>query len=816
VPKSERLGLGYLTLAALALGGAAAMGSVASLSHGWPGQFFELSAFRTMRPIHVTLSIGWIFLAYMGALHFFVPRVCRTEWHSPTLARLQILLIAGAGAAAPISYLFGKFSGREYLAFVPAISAILMAGWIVFLINFFLTIRKLPRPWPVYLWMWATGLVIFPITFAEGHLWLIPFFRDNIARDLTVQWKSYGALIGSWNHVVYGLSIYMAERISGDERIGRSRLAFAFYWLGLANLMFGWAHHTFQIPQAMEIRVVAFAMSMTEWTILAHMLWTWAPRGEVSDDPARGAAALFLRSANVWIGVNLCFALLISVPMLNALTHGTPATIAHAMGTTIGINTFILLSCLAYILVGRSAVSAAGVRFLRRVVPWSNICLAGMFLSLLAAGGVKGKAMLVDHASFYSAMESARPYLRAFSISGIGLGIGLLAVAIYLLTLIRARVGAPAPWPQTARLFPKPAYSLFVFGLASLPWWIPAHRPPEPPMMSGYPEGEDETCRKGREIFSREGCWKCHGGDSTALDAPDLRREGPAWSAGWHAAHLFDPRLCRATSTMPHFSHLFQEGKPTADGSALIGYLLQIQRSRARQLSASLDAGLEPTAGRPDPMKGHMLYQKHCSSCHGPTGGGDGPASGFFGSESLPRNLTLGLFRNRSTRDAPTDQDLWLTITHGMPGSAMAGFRDLGAQDRHDLVAYVRTLSRRASDRDPAHVPPAPPPTPELVARGMRVATEARCAQCHGSDWKGLHGPTVGLEWTDESGRPVPHSTDVTSGIFKSGSTPSRLYRTLFYGRGGAPMPCYLEMIPQEQDRWALVHYVRSLYSNGP
>lgn len=796
--RTQRLATPYLALAALALGVGAAFGAVASLCHGWPGGAFELSAFRTLRPMHVTASVGWIFLAYLAALHYFVPVVCKTEWRSPALARLQFGLLVAAALGSPVTFLLGKFSGREYVAFVPAISLLIVAAWLAFLANFFLTVRKLPRPWPVYLWMWATGLVLFLLTFIEAHLWLLPYFRDNIARDLTVQWKSYGELVGSWNLVVYGLSIFMAEKISGDERIGRSRLAFAFYWLAVANLMFGWAHHTFQVPQSLAIRWVAFITSMTEWVVLAHMLLTWDRRSQPAADPARGVAQLFLRSANVWIGINLCLALLISVPALNALTHGTHVTIAHAVGATIGINTMILLSCVFYILVERTG-RTAGFRIL---VPWVNVCLAGLFVSLLVAGSIKGKEMLLNQLSFYSAMEAARTFLKIFAISGIGLAIGLVALAARAVFLLRAAPVPAAAWSASTLPIPRLAYAVAVLVVPALPWWLSPPPTPEPTPMALYPRGEAPRAARGRAIFAREGCWKCHTAPG-AFNAPDLLQDGPAWSEGWHAAHLWDPRLCRSDSVMPHYPHLIEQ----AESAELIEYLKQLQRERARVLSASLE-GTRSTTGRGDAARGATLYRAHCASCHGDEGRGDGPAARFFSGEVRPRDFTIGVFRNRSTEDFPTEDDVWRTLTHGMPGSGMAAFHNLSDHDRRDIAAHVRGLSGRP---DNSPVPVSNAANPALVERGRKVFDRVGCAVCHGQDLMGLDAARHGFSWTDESGRPVPRSTDLTSGIFKSGSGPERLYRTLFYGRGGAPMPWYAEMIPDETDRWALVEYLRSI-----
>ena len=55
-----------------------------------------------------------------------------------------------------------------------------------------------------------------------------------------------------------------------------SKLAYSLYFLGLFNLMFGWAHHTYLVPSQTWIRTFAYIVSMTELLlILGKILWDW-------------------------------------------------------------------------------------------------------------------------------------------------------------------------------------------------------------------------------------------------------------------------------------------------------------------------------------------------------------------------------------------------------------------------------------------------------------------------------------------------------------------------------------------------------------
>ena len=70
--------------------------------------------------------------------------------------------------------------------------------------------------------------------------------------------------------------------------------------------------------------------------------------------------------------------------------------------------------------------------------------------------------------------------------------------------------------------------------------------------------------------------------------------------------------------------------------------------------------------------KGKIVYERSCMLCHGADGKGDGPAGWFIGrfSSPHPRDFTVENFKLRSTAsgEMPTDQDLFRTVTQGIPG----------------------------------------------------------------------------------------------------------------------------------------------------
>ncbi|PKL95337.1 MAG: cytochrome C oxidase subunit I [Gammaproteobacteria bacterium HGW-Gammaproteobacteria-8] len=443
-------GVRFMRLGLLALAAGMLFGVIGSFQFLFPDFLREL-LFTKTRPLHVSLVIAWIFLAAVGGIYAHLPRRCSLPlaWRSAATLHYWIFLLTGLLILA--CYLAGQFGGREYFEYPAVLSIPVFLSWILFGANYFHTVRRCRDPWPVYYWMWGTGIIFFLITFIEAHLWLIPFFRDNMVREIIVQWKSFGAMSGSWNMLVYGTAIFVASRIGENPALARSRLAYSLYFLGLFNLMFGWAHHTYLVPSATWIRTFAYAVSMTELLILGKILWNWRASLLEYQKHKYCNAYRFLFAADIWVFINLVLALIISVPAFNLVTHGTHITVAHAMGSTIGINTMILLASVFYVIrdeLPHKVYSGCG-RPLTIGYWTANLSLAVFFLALIAAGLGKG---LYDGDSFQVMMETIRPALLVFAVAGIALMCSLWLIiwhAWRLLGLVVA-AGSLQAQPETA------------------------------------------------------------------------------------------------------------------------------------------------------------------------------------------------------------------------------------------------------------------------------------------------------------------------------------------------------------------------------
>ncbi|MCP4976286.1 MAG: cbb3-type cytochrome c oxidase subunit I [Maribacter sp.] len=426
----------FITFALVALLFGILFGLFATVQYIDPDFLKEYVPFSKMRPFHVTSIISWIILCATGSIYFFISKVEKIPFSLPKLPMIHLIVFFLTGIGIYISYITGNMEGREYFAFTPILLAPILIGWVLFGINYFITIRKNIINWPVYYWMWGTGIIFMIYHLCEAHLWLIPSFREHFIKDMSVQWKSYGSFVGSWNMLVYGIGIYIMSKIKKDESVARKKTVFFFYFLGLINLMLGWAHHTYIIPTEPWIRSLSYVVSMTEWIVLVHIIYSWKKSLSLKNKQDNCMAYKFLMAADFWVFLNIILALLVSIPAINFFTHGTHITVAHSMGTTIGINTTILFASVFFIV---SKIRNEILTFKNFKISYYlfNVSLL-LFLSALFYAGVKRSNWMyfTKDLPFSELQDSLYSTYIVFLIFGVCLVVAISYLATVLLKIV--------------------------------------------------------------------------------------------------------------------------------------------------------------------------------------------------------------------------------------------------------------------------------------------------------------------------------------------------------------------------------------------
>ena len=221
--------------------------------------------------------------------------------------------------------------------------------------------------------------------------------------------------------------------------------------------------------------------------------------------------------------------------------------------------------------------------------------------------------------------------------------------------------------------------------------------------------------------------------------------------------------------------------------------------------------------------QGKSIYFKRCSFCHGLLGDGNGPAADYL--DPRPRDFTLGTFKFRTTQsgELPLDEDLFRTVSRGLPGTGMQSFdsdlikNGLSEQERWAVIFYIKTFAQEFAD--PEFDPVATgmvvslpqnraPYNDETIARGKEVFEKAKCWECHGKQGRG--NGQKSFDRTDDWGFPIRIRNVTHPWKIKAGIEVEDIYMRFSTGINGTPMPSFVKALTEEE-RWYLANFIKSL-----
>lgn len=243
--------------------------------------------------------------------------------------------------------------------------------------------------------------------------------------------------------------------------------------------------------------------------------------------------------------------------------------------------------------------------------------------------------------------------------------------------------------------------------------------------------------------------------------------------------------------------------------------------------------------------QGEQVYRRNCEQCHGVQGDGAGLAAQYL--TPRPRDYRKGVFKFNSTGygNKPRRDDLLRIVRQGIVGTSMPSFQRLTKSDLEAVVDYVIALSRRgelqallilqadsdgelpdgaadeladvvvgqwraAAEETVEPVTKEPPFDAASVAAGKEIFLKRECFKCHGRDGRG--GLAGGIEVGKDAWGNVTAAADLTSGMLHGGHRPIDVYRRIYCGINGTPMPEFKNLLADEPDSfWHLTHYVLHL-----
>jgi mono/diheme cytochrome c family protein len=228
---------------------------------------------------------------------------------------------------------------------------------------------------------------------------------------------------------------------------------------------------------------------------------------------------------------------------------------------------------------------------------------------------------------------------------------------------------------------------------------------------------------------------------------------------------------------------------------------------------------------------GKRIYFTKCVWCHGVEGAGDGPAADRLWPR--PRNFNQGTFKIRHTasgelplfdsrKPTPGQNDLFETVTHGLPGSAMPSWDGiLTEEQRLQVLSFVTSQlvkERKFDDKTTEtqtilqldSIKPIPS-SKESLEKGAQLIVDKKCIECHGVNGRG-DGNAFNLK--DDWGFAIQpanwHKCWNFRGSRRDPYNVKNIFRTFSTGVNGTPMPSFADSTTIEE-RWHIANFVNSL-----
>ena len=577
-------------------------------------------SFARLRPLHTNAVIfAFVGNAMFAGIYHSTQRLLKARLFSDALSKIHFwgwqLIIVSAALTLP----FGITSSKEYAELEWPIDIAIAAMWVVFAINFFGTIvKRRERHLYVAIWFYMASIV----TVAILHIFNSLVIPVSLTKSYSVYAGIQDALVQWWyghNAVAFflttpflGLMYYYMPK-AAERPVYSYRLSIIHFWSLIFLYIWAGPHHLLytSLPDWAQTLGMTFSLMLLapSWGGMINGLLTL--RGawdKLRSDPV----IKFLVVAITFYGMSTFEGPLLSIKTVNALSHYTNWTVAHAHAGGLGWNGFFIFGML-YWLVPKLWRTQLYSKAMASAHFWLGLGGISVYvLSMWTAGiaeGLMWQEFDGDGRLVYGAWaDTLATLIPLYYVRGVGGAMYLAGAIIGVVNLYKtakqgkledevasapalnpATIEAGAPWHR--RLEGRPvAFAVWVtiaVAIGGIFEIIPSMMIESnvPTISSVQPYSPLEL--EGRDIYVAEGCYNCHsqmvrpfrseteryGEYSKAGEfvfdrpfqfgsrraGPDLHRVGGKYPDMWHYNHMKDPTSTSPGSNMTPYPWLFED-----------------------------------------------------------------------------------------------------------------------------------------------------------------------------------------------------------------------------------------------------------------
>ncbi|MBL7762801.1 MAG: cytochrome-c oxidase, cbb3-type subunit I, partial [Chitinophagaceae bacterium] len=314
------------------------------------------TTFGRLRPVHTNAIIfAFVGNASFAGIYYSLQRLCKARLFSDKLSWFHFWGWQLIIAAAAITLLMGKTTGKEYAELEWPIDIAITIVWVVFGINMFGTIIK-RREKHLYVAIWfyiATWVTVamlhivnsfeIPVSFLKSYSWYAG------VQDALVQWwYGHNAVAFFLTTPVLGLMYYFLPK-AANRPVYSYRLSIIHFWALIFLYIWAGPHHLLYtaLPDWAQSLGTVFSIMLLapSWGGMLNGLFTL--RGawdKVREDPV----LKFMVVAITCYGMATFEGPMLSLKSVNAISHFTDWTIAHVHIGGLGWNGFMAFAILYY------------------------------------------------------------------------------------------------------------------------------------------------------------------------------------------------------------------------------------------------------------------------------------------------------------------------------------------------------------------------------------------------------------------------------------------------------------------------------------
>ena len=413
----------------------------------------EWLTFGRLRPLHTNAAI-FAFVGNMmfAGIYYSTERLCKVRMGNDTLSAIHFWGWQAIIVAAAITLPLGFTRGKEYAELIWPINVAVAVIWVVFAVNFFLTLHKRNEPsLYVALWFYIATIVTVAMLYIVNHLsiptsWTHSYGIFGGVQDALVQWwYGHNAVAFFLTTPILGIMYYFLPK-AAERPVYSYRLSIVHFWSLVFLYIWAGPHHLLNTALPKWLQMLGMFFSLMLWApswggMLNGLLTLRGAWDKLRTDPV----IKFFIAGVTFYGMSTFEGPLLSIRAVNSLSHYSDWTIGHVHSGALGWNGFMAAG-MFYWLAPRLwktklySVGMANFHFwigtfgilLYVVAMWISGIMQGLMLNQVTADGLALKNTFLD------TLQAIRPLMGLRVIGGGMFLVGWIVMCINLWKTIRS------------------------------------------------------------------------------------------------------------------------------------------------------------------------------------------------------------------------------------------------------------------------------------------------------------------------------------------------------------------------------------------